>query len=105
MLVVCSRPAGKIDALMLKILIEQELGYPTELVPDGLSPEIPSNLTGPASVYEALAGGGVHVPRGSSTVSSRQLCRVFRLRGLMQVWRSEEAELYDAYVLGAKSVP
>jgi hypothetical protein len=23
----------------------------------------------------------------------------------MQVWRSEEAELYDAYVLDAKSVP
>jgi hypothetical protein len=61
LLVVCSRPAGKIDAFMLKILIEQELGYPTELVPDGLSPEIPSNLTGPASVYEALAGGAVHM--------------------------------------------
>ena len=46
---------------MLKILIEQELGYPTELVPDGLSPEIPSTLTGPASVYEALASGVVHM--------------------------------------------
>ncbi len=107
MLVSCTRLAGKIDAFMLKILIEQELGYPTELVPDGLSPEIPSNLTGPASVYEALAGGAVHMyPEvARSTVSSRQLCRVFRLRGLMQVWRSEEAELYDAYVLDAKSVP
>ena len=61
MLVSCPRLAGKIDAFMLKILIEQELGYPTELVPDGLSPEIPSNLTGPASVYEALAGGAVHM--------------------------------------------
>ena len=61
MLVSCPRLAGKIDAFMLKILIEQELGYPTELVSDGLSPEIPSNLTGPASVYEALAGGAVHM--------------------------------------------
>jgi hypothetical protein len=61
LLVVCSRLAGKIDAFMLKILIEQELGYPAELVPDGLSPEIPSNLTGPASVYEALASGAVHM--------------------------------------------
>ena len=61
MLVSCPRLAGKIDAFMLKILIEQELGYPAELVPDGLSPEIPSNLTGPASVYEALASGAVHM--------------------------------------------
>ena len=46
---------------MLKILTEQELGFPTELVQDGLSSEIASNLTGLASVYEALASGDVHM--------------------------------------------
>jgi hypothetical protein len=55
------RLAGTIDAFILKILIEQVLGYPTELVPDGLSPGIPSNLTGPASVYQALASGAAHM--------------------------------------------
>ena len=58
---VCSRLAGTIDAFMLKILIEQELGFPTELVPDGLTPAIPSNLTGPASVYRALESGAAHM--------------------------------------------
>ena len=101
----CTRLAGKIDAFMLKILIEQELGYPAELVPDGLSPEIPSNLTGPTSVYEALASGAVHMyPEVARRVSSRQASCASRLPSLMQVWRSEEAELYDAYVLDAKSV-
>ena len=50
-----------IDAFILKVLIEQELGYPTELVPDGLLPEISSNLTGPASVYQALGSGAIHI--------------------------------------------
>ena len=46
-----ARLAGMIDAFLLKILIEQELGFPTELVPDMPSPEI----------YEALASGAVHM--------------------------------------------
>ncbi len=57
----CSRLAGVVDAFILKILIEQELGYPAELVPDGEDPEIPSNLVGTASVYEALERGAVHL--------------------------------------------
>ncbi len=57
----CSRLAGALDAFMLKILTEQELGFPTELVQDGLSLEIPSNLTGLASVYEALESGAAHM--------------------------------------------
>ena len=57
----CSRLAGVVDAFILKILIEEELGYPAELVPDGEDPEIPSNLVGTASVYEALERGAVHM--------------------------------------------
>ena len=56
-----SRLAAAVNAFILKILTEQELGFPTELVQDGLSPEIPSNLTGLASVYEALESGAVHM--------------------------------------------
>jgi hypothetical protein len=59
--VLCSRLAGVIDAFVLKILVEQELGFPTELVSDGLAPGIPSNLTGPASVYQALGSGAAHM--------------------------------------------
>jgi hypothetical protein len=91
---------------MLKILTEQELGFPTELVQDGDSPEIPSNLTGPASVYEALESGAVHMYpevardtfllRPASSSSSLQ-CR-------LQTWRSEDPALYEAYVLDAQSV-
>jgi hypothetical protein len=58
---VCARLGATIDAIILKILIEQELGYPTELVPDGASLEIPSNLTGLASVYQALGSGAAHM--------------------------------------------
>jgi hypothetical protein len=50
-----------IDAFILKVLIEQELGYPTELVPDGQLSKISSNLTGLASVYWALGSGAVHM--------------------------------------------
>ncbi len=46
-----ARLAGTIDAFLLKIVIEQELGFPTELVQDVPSPEI----------YEALASGVVHM--------------------------------------------
>ncbi len=71
-----------IDAFILKVLIEQELGYPTELVPDGLLPEISSNLTGPASVYRALGSGAVHIyPEVASNlrVLASSLCRWCRL--------------------------
>ncbi len=57
----CSRLAGTIDAVILKILIEQELGYPTELVPEGLFPEIASSLAGVEGVYHALGSGAVHM--------------------------------------------
>ena len=95
-----------VDAFMLKILSEQELGFPTELVQDGLSPEIPSNLTGPASVYEALKSGAVHMyPEvARDTFTAPRLVRS-SLQSSLQTWRSEEPALYEAYVLNARSVP
>jgi hypothetical protein len=47
------------DAFLLKITVEERLGYPVELISDGLVWSIEStlNLTGTASVYAALAAG------------------------------------------------
>ena len=47
------------DAFLLKIIVEERLGYPVQLISDGLFRSIESalNLTGPASVYAALAAG------------------------------------------------
>ena len=92
---------------MLKILIEQELGFPTELAQDGDSPEIPSNLTGLASVYEALESGAVHMyPEvARDTFLSHPAPSGSSLPSPLQTWRSEDPALYEAYVLNARSVP
>ena len=101
-----SRLAGAVDAFMLKILTEQELGFPAELVQDGDSPEIPSNLTGMASIYEALESGAAHMyPEvARETMTAPRLVRS-SLQSPLQTWRSEAEELYEAYVLNARSVP
>ena len=54
-----SRLGAAVDAFLLKILIEERLGYPVQLISDGLVDAIESalNLTGTASVYSALARG------------------------------------------------
>jgi hypothetical protein len=62
-----------VDAFLLKIVIEERLGYPVHLISDGLLPGIESalNLSGMASVYAALASGEVHMyPEASGTRSS-----------------------------------
>ena len=91
---------------MLKILTEQELGFPTELVQDGESYEIPSNLTGLASVYEALASGDVHMyPEVARDIFTAPRLVCSSLQSPLQTWRSEDPALYEAYVLNARSVP
>ncbi len=51
------------DAFLLKIVIEGHLGWPVHLISDGLHSSIESalNLSGPASVYQALASGEAHI--------------------------------------------
>ncbi len=58
-----SRPGAAADAFLLKIVIEERLGYPVQLISDGLAEGVESvlNLTGPASVYAALARGAADV--------------------------------------------
>ena len=57
------RLAGAVDAFLLKILIEEQIGYPVQLISDGLLPGVESalNLSGPESIYSALASGEVHI--------------------------------------------
>ena len=51
------------DALLLKIVIEGRLGWPVHLISDGNLANIESalNLSGIASVYQALASGEAHI--------------------------------------------
>jgi uncharacterized small protein (DUF1192 family) len=51
------------DSFLLKIVIEGRLGWPVHLISDGLLEGIESalNLSGTASVYQALASGEAHI--------------------------------------------
>jgi hypothetical protein len=52
-----------VDALLLKIVIEGRFGWLVHLISDGLLEGIESalNLSGPASIYQALASGEAHI--------------------------------------------
>jgi hypothetical protein len=57
------RFGAAVDSFLLKIVIEGRLGWPVHLISDGLVEGIESalNLSGPASVYQALASGEAHI--------------------------------------------
>jgi hypothetical protein len=57
------RVAAAVDAFLLKIMIEERIGWPVQLISDGLIEGIDSvlNLSGVGSVYSALASGAVHI--------------------------------------------
>ena len=57
------RLGSAVDAFLLKIVIEGRLGWPVHLISDGLHSSIESvlNLSGPTSVYQALASGEAHI--------------------------------------------
>jgi hypothetical protein len=57
------RLAAAADAFLLKIAIEERLGYPVQLVSDGLLDGVGSalNLSGTTSVYSALASGDADI--------------------------------------------
>ena len=60
------RFGAAIDAFLLKIVIEEELGFGVDIVPDGLS--IASELSGVDDIYTALSAGQVHIyPEASSS--------------------------------------
>ena len=118
----CARLASAADAFLLKIAIEERLGYPVMLIGDGLVGSIESalNLTGPASLYAALAAGTAdiypEVCRGACIVHVVDGARAYRACGVgggrggqgvkhaSQVWLSEEMEEYDLHVRQAGDV-
>jgi hypothetical protein len=58
-----TRLGAAVDAFMLKIVIEGRLGWPVHLISDGLLEGIESalNLSGTASIYQALASDEAHI--------------------------------------------
>ena len=73
------RLAAALDSFLLKLTIEELLGWPVQLVSGGLLDGIESalNLTGAASKYAALASGEAHIyPEARHFVA---LCRLLRL--------------------------
>jgi hypothetical protein len=59
--VVGSWLGAEIDAWLIKTIVEEVLGFPTELVSDGLSDVSSLNLTGPEGVWNAMANAVVHM--------------------------------------------
>jgi hypothetical protein len=57
------RLAAAVDSFLLKFTIEEQLGWPVQLISDGLLDGIESalNLTGASSVFAALASGEAHI--------------------------------------------
>ena len=57
------RLGAAVDAFLLKITIEERLGYPVELASNGLieGAESALNLSGAASAYAALASNEAHI--------------------------------------------
>jgi hypothetical protein len=57
------RLGAAVDSFLLKIVIEGRLGWPVHLISDGLLEGIESalNLSGAASVYQALESGEAHI--------------------------------------------
>ena len=54
---VLRRLSAGLDAFLLKFVIEEILGFPTLLVSDGVLSPNALNLSGPESVYAAIATG------------------------------------------------
>jgi len=84
------RFGAAVDSFLLKIVIEGRLGWPVHLISDGLLEGIESalNLSGPASVYQALASGEAHIypevrQAPSATFEQAFICVAARVLG----WR------------------
>ena len=84
------------DAFLLKIIVEERLGYPVQLISDGLVRSIESslNLTGPASVYAALAAGTADIypeVRRVACVHACVLCmQAYDIAAICAVWNGSE---------------
>ena len=113
------RPGAALDAFMLKIVIEERLGYPVQLLSDGqladIGPGLKLNISEGTSngfgIYSALARGEVdmhpEVTRADTmpySLAVRATQTQVGARSDSQVWPSLEAEEYDVYVRREGSV-
>ena len=98
------RLGAVIDAFVLKIFIEEEPGFGVDLVPDGLTEGLASELNGVDDIYRALSIGQVHtLPRGTlvRNLEAYAWCPAKLAvdgRNGLQVWLSEDHERYHKYV-------
>ena len=86
----CARLASATDAFLLKIAIEEVLGYPVMFIGDGLVGSIESalNLTGPASVYAALAIGTADIyPEVCRVACVRACVACMQAYDISAVWK------------------
>ena len=107
------------DAFLLKIVVEERLGYPVQLLSDGqladiapgLKLKIAEGMSNGFGIYSALARGEVdmhpEVTPADTMPSSLAVCATqthIGARSDSQVWPSLEAEEYDVYVRREGSV-
>ena len=88
------------DAFLLKIVIEERLGYPVQLISDGSIEGIDSalNLSDTASLWSALATGELHIypeARSPANLSTFLQLGMYRSGGERAVvGRSRQTLLY-----------
>ena len=105
------------DAFLLKIIVEERLGYPVQLLSDGqlaaVGPDlrISEGTSVNGGVYSALARGEVDMRPEVTPADTMPYSLAVRAtqtqvgaRSDSQVWPSEDAEEYDVYVRREGSV-
>jgi hypothetical protein len=80
-----------VDAFLLKITIEERLGYPVQLISDGSIESIDSalNISDKASLWSALATGALHIypeARSPANLSTFLQLGMHRSGGERVVW-------------------
>ena len=111
------RPGAALDACLLKIVVEERLGYPVQLLSDGQLADIGPGLrisegtSINGGIYSALARGEVDMHPEVTPADTMPYSLAVRAtqtqvgaRSDSQVWPSLEAEEYDAYVRREGSV-
>ncbi len=107
------------DAFLLKIIVEERLGYPVQLLSDGqlaaVGPDLRisegTSLNITDRIYSALARGEVDMHPEVTPADTMPYSLAVRAtqtqvgaRSDSQVWPSEDAEEYDVYVRREGSV-
>ncbi len=111
------RPGAALDTFLLKILVEERLGYPVQLLSDGqlaaVGPDlrISEGTSVNGGVYSALARGEVDMRPEVTPADTMPYSLAVRAtqtqvgaRSDSQVWPSLEAEEYNLYVRRERSV-